>query len=421
MRKELGTAVASFAGLGLIILTWTSFSGVTAGQERRTFHGAPVRALALAPADTLPVSHRGAEGSPSSAIQPKAGAWNMEQAAKHLDERVRVWFAFAGADRGLGADKISCISCHSVLPYTLARPALRKLMGLSEPTAWETKIIEQTRRRVAHWGELDSEKYRLFYDFSDKKKKESWGTEAVIDALVLAFDDHYRGRKLPSEATAKAFTNLWQTQAAQGDDKGSWDWLDFGLEPWETSRARYFGATLAALAVGMAPGYQGGSDNSDATTGARANVELLRAYLRSKSAGQSLNNRVWLLWASAKLEGLLTPGEQSGVLEAILKKQQPDGGWSLSSLGTISPSNGFVPDANSDGYATGLIMHVLQTAGLDRSDTRIVQGLQWLESHQASTGEWRANSVNKKRDPESHAGKFMSDAATAYSVLALSH
>ncbi|HMC89492.1 MAG TPA: hypothetical protein VKI17_08085 [Gemmataceae bacterium] len=66
-------------------------------------------------------------------------------------------------------------------------------------------------------------------------------------------------------------------------------------------------------------------------------------------------------------------------------------------------------------------MHVVQIAGVPKDNAKLARGLGWLKSNQAATGKWRGISVNKKRNPASHVGKFMSDAATAYAVLALSH
>jgi hypothetical protein len=349
--------------------------------------------------------------------EPATPDWNKDLAAERLDERIQAWFAFAGADRGTGKDKISCLSCHSVVPYFLARPALRRLAGITSATPHESKLIEQTQRRVRHWKELDSDRYRLSYDFSEEKKKQSWGTEAVLNALVLAFDDHYRGGSETSETTKAAFANLWQTQITDGEAAGSWQWLDFGLEPWETKKANYFGAALAALAVGTAPRYFVAAADEEVDR----KVALLRGYLRKNLAAQSLNNRIWALWASARLNDVLSGQEKASIVDALWQKQQEGGGWSLSSLGTALPTNGFIPDKKSDGYATGLVLHVLQTAGHTKDDVRIAKGLSWLRTHQEKNGQWPARSVNRERDPASHVGKFMSDAATAFAVLALSH
>src|SRR5437667_2955452 len=225
-------------------------------------------------------------------------SWKPDEARKYLDERQKAWLAFSSADRGVGETRTSCVSCHTVLPYALARPVLRKLVGAESATDQEKKLLAQTRMRVENWKELDSDPFGLFYDSNAGKKKESWGTEAVLNTVILAFDDRIRGRSLPSAGTKQAFSNLWRTQVQTGDHQGSWDWLDFNMGPWEWKEARYFGASLAAIAVGAAPGYY--TPGTDADTDAR--VKLLRDYLKDGFPRTDLHNRAWGLWASKKAE-----------------------------------------------------------------------------------------------------------------------
>jgi squalene-hopene/tetraprenyl-beta-curcumene cyclase len=341
--------------------------------------------------------------------------WKPEEAGKYLDERAKGWFALDR--RGEGATQSACVSCHTVLPYALARPALRKLVGATTPTEQETRLLAQTRMRVESWKKLDTKPFGLFYDDSDQKKKESWGTEAVVNSVILAFDDRYQGRSSPSAATKQAFLNLWETQAQAGTHKGSWDWLDFGEPPWGSKEARYFGAALAAVAVGTAPGYY--TPGADATEDAR--VGVLRGYLKEGLRRQNLHDRAWGLWAATKIEGILTEGEQQKLVTQLLDRQQEDGGWSLPALGTWVRSDGTAQETVSDGYATGLVVHVLLTAGLPKEHEKVARGLDWLKSRQTATGAWRCGSLKKKRDPASHTGKLMSDAATAFAVLALGH
>jgi hypothetical protein len=67
-----------------------------------------------------------------------------------------------------------------------------------------------------------------------------------------------------------------------------------------------------------------------------------------------------------------------------------------------------------------VVTYVLQQAGVTRDQPQVKRGLAWLMLNQDKTeGRWLAYSVNKKRDLSSDIGHFMSDAATAYAVLAL--
>jgi squalene-hopene/tetraprenyl-beta-curcumene cyclase len=349
--------------------------------------------------------------------------WDKAGASQYLDRRGEEWFQFGGAFRGQGATTTSCVSCHSLLPYALARPVLRQITNHAAATQWERKILEQAKSRVANWDRLDSAAYQLFYDFDETKKKQSRGTEAVLNALILARDDRLEGRAESSAETRKALSILWSTQLTEGERRGSWEWLNFGMDPWESNNSPFFGACLAAIAVGTARGGESANARADTPKG----LDSLRDYLKRNLGSQNLHNRAWMLWAAASVDGLLPSSEKQRLIDELLAKQQSSGGWNLGSLGDYTHGEVKKPDPNPDGYATGLVLHVLQLSGVTKDDPRIAKGLAWLRSNQDKTGAWRAASVNKNRSPESfiasraNVGKFMWDAATGYAVLALSH
>src|SRR5262245_7528708 len=106
--------------------------------------------------------------------------WNRESAANYLDERMDVWFAKAKKLQA-GKNETDCISCHTTVPYMLSRPALRRVMHVSSPTPQEVRLIDAVTRRVQTYDDQE-----LLYDFSEQKEIESRGTEAVLNALVLA-------------------------------------------------------------------------------------------------------------------------------------------------------------------------------------------------------------------------------------------
>src|SRR5262245_44976142 len=109
-----------------------------------------------------------------------SGDWDREGAARYLDERMDVWFANAKKLK-TGEGETACVSCHTALPYALARPALRRALRVNAPTPQEARVIEGVVRRVDTY-----DTHQPMYDFNEAKKIESRGTEAVLNALILA-------------------------------------------------------------------------------------------------------------------------------------------------------------------------------------------------------------------------------------------
>jgi squalene-hopene/tetraprenyl-beta-curcumene cyclase len=346
-------------------------------------------------------------------------SWDPKTAAAYLDYREGWWMEWTGSARDHGT---FCVSCHTALPYALSRPVLRASLAEQGPSINERKLIENVTKRVRLWKEIGPYYSDQGYDH---KTAESRGTESVLNALILASYDAQSGQL--SDDTRAAFDNMWALQQTAGENRGSWLWLQFDQEPWEANDSAYYGAALAARAVGIAPG------NYASTLGIQNNVARLRDYLNRESAAQSTLNRVFFLWASTKLPGLLVPEQRDAIVKEILRRQQADGGWRLASItwrwngwslrsleNMWLREDGTPMEGKSDGVATSLMTLALQEAGISRDNAHLKRGLSWLMRNQnAAEGFWPASSVNKRRHKSSDTGRFMSDAATAFAVLAL--
>jgi squalene-hopene/tetraprenyl-beta-curcumene cyclase len=339
---------------------------------------------------------------------PAALDWSPVKAAAYLDGRAGWWMAWPKSARDHGT---FCVSCHTATPFALGRPALRGVLGETSASANERKLLDNVATRVRSWHEVEP-----FYPDQTTglpKTSESRGTESILDSLILVWNDLPAGH-LSSDARL-ALDNMWALQFKSGDTNGSWAWLQFHNAPWEGD-SQFYGNSLAAIAIGSAPG------NYQAEPGIQDGIRRLRAWLVKGMDAQTPLDRAVLLWASAKLTGLLTPAQQSAIAAEILARQREDGGFSMSSLvGSWKRKDDSPFDVESDGYATGLIAFALEQCNMPESRPALKRALTWLSANQAKDGRWPASSLNKHRELSSEAGLFMSDAATAYAVLALTH
>src|SRR5215212_2628533 len=163
-------------------------------------------ALAIASSAT----HVGAEADPSTAWKPKA-------AAAYLDQRATWWASWPNAQRDHGT---FCVSCHTALPYALARPSLRQSLGESGPSAAEAALLANVTKRVTMWRDVEP-----FYPDQTRgvpKTSESRATEAILNAVILARRDAISGSM--SEEGRRALDNMWALQMKTGEQTGAWTW-----------------------------------------------------------------------------------------------------------------------------------------------------------------------------------------------------
>ena len=155
-----------------------------------------------------------------SALQPRAAAdpptvWNRKAAAAYLDQRATWWTTWPNAQRDHGT---FCVSCHTALPYALARPSLRQSLGERGPSAGEAGgLLANVTRRVTMWRDVEP-----FYPDQTRgvpKTSESRATEAILNAVILARRDAASGSM--SDEGRRALDNMWALQMKTGEQTGA--------------------------------------------------------------------------------------------------------------------------------------------------------------------------------------------------------
>ena len=307
--------------------------------------------------------------APLSPDEPFAKDYSAARAAASLDDMGLSW-----------TRQHHCGSCHSNYPYLMARPALKG--GDGAALAEVRKFFED---RAAHW---DTAKPR-------------WDAEVVATAAALAVNDARTTGKL-HPLTRQALDRMWTLQRPGG----AWSWLKCNWAPFELDD--YYGALLAAVGVGYAGPEYTHSEK------ARAGLEKLRGYFH-KNPAPDLHHRTWLLWASQRVEGLMTDQEKQATIKQLRALQNADGGWSLPALGSWKRHNGKPNDPHvpSDGYGTGLVVFVLREAGVPARDEQLQKAVRFLRSSQRVSGRWFTRSLN---NDEHH---YIAHAGSAFAVLAL--
>jgi squalene-hopene/tetraprenyl-beta-curcumene cyclase len=352
--------------------------------------------LALSPSRSLAADK-------TSAVAPN---WDRKAAARYLDSRETWWQTWDRAQKDHGT---LCVSCHTQAPFAMARPILHTELDERDQPAAETAMLTSVEKRVHMWNQVQP-----FYSdavYGKGKEVESRNAESVLNAVILASYDTQSGHL--REVTRAALDNAWALQSKEGPDAGAWVWQNFDYTPWESKESQYYWAAILAQTVASAP------DNYRTNSSLVGNLAALRVYLISHYAQQPLLNRVAVLWASAHLSGLLTPAQRKALIAELTNRQQNDGGWSLTDLGTWQRRDQTPLETRADGVATGLVVLALEENHI--TNAYVNRGINWLITNQdKTTGAWPGWSLNKNRDPKSNVGMFMSDAATGYAVLALS-
>jgi squalene-hopene/tetraprenyl-beta-curcumene cyclase len=298
--------------------------------------------------------------------EPLRDEFSLDAAVTFLDNAATTW----QRDR-------NCFACHSNYTFLETRPLV----------SGTTPVHKELRSRLEELA-------------ANPRKVSFRVTEGVMAACVLAQNDALTSGTL-HPVTRQALDYMWTLQS----EDGGFDWIKSDQPPSEVDD--HFGATMAAIGVGMAP------DGYAETPAAQTGLAKLRQYLKS-SPPVNLHQRAMLLLGSQHVDGIMSEAEQEALVADLFKAQKQDGGWGIVSLGKWKRHDGKPDDTeSSDGYGTGFAIYVLREAGVPADDPRIQAGVAWLKSNQRISGRWFTRS---QWEDSRH---YLSRLGTSYAIRAL--
>jgi squalene-hopene/tetraprenyl-beta-curcumene cyclase len=323
---------------------------------------------------------------PASAEEPLRTSVSFALAEKYLEQGSLAW----NAER-------KCVTCHTNGTYMTIRPALTPSLGQPAETTREFFLNQLASLAKEERATL---------------MKSTRPAQVIYLAAGLAEWDA-RITKTLSPETKQALALMFELQTEQG----TWGTLDC-WPPYESDA--FHEATVAAMAIGVAPGWLELAANDPALM---AKVDRLKTYLRTTPPPHDYG-RVLLLWASARWPGLLDQPQQQSLREVVLKHQRDDGGWSIRTFaspdawgrGNRAAKLRAEPDFStpaSDGHMTGLAIIVLRETGVATDNPQVQRGVKWLQTNQRESGRWWTRSLN------TDSWHFITYSGTAYPLLAL--
>ncbi len=320
------------------------------------------------------------------ADEPVRETFSLKLAAEHLEQGNLAW-----------SNSRKCVSCHTNGTYMSIRPALTPVLG--PPPAAAREFFVSTLKTLKGTP-------------VETLRTSTRPAQVIYVAAGLAEWDAHVTKQLSPE-TEEALALMFDIQL----ESGTWGSLDC-WPPFESDA--YHEATVAAMAIGTAPGWLAKATDGKLKTG----VARLKSYLATQTPLHDYS-RVLLLWASTRLPDLLTDVQKQELVTLIFQHQREDGGWSVRTFAAPESWGGgnrakklreepdFATPA-SDGHQTGLSLIVLRSAGVDAKDPRMQKGVQWLLTHQRESGRWWTRSLN------TDSWHFITYSGTSYPLLALS-